>query len=652
MKSSAWFLLTILTLAGALQAAAAEDEALAFFREEAKFITASRRALSARKAPATVYVLTAKEMRAAGAVTVWDALRLVPGVDVVETRAGQGDVSIRGFNQSTSNRLLVLLDGKTVLQEFYGLVAWEEIPFSSREIDRIEIVKGPASALYGANAIHGVINIITKTPEQLNGGVAGFTAGNKDTRLGSAVYGRRAGKFSYKVSADYRSMNSFEDADLLASRVAKGHAFFSYDPDPDTSFSVAGGLSRLNNKMAFYSNGLWRPYSDGGTLRADFRGGGTKARAFWNGNSVTLRDFPSGSDPELKYDTYDLNLEQEIALPGNNTLVAGGGYRSNSIRADLFNPGLYKQDLCSLFAENTWEPSGEWNLVASGRLDHHSLSGYVFSPRGAVMYFPDEYNTLKVSAGTAFRNPTLVENYIALNLSGPFSDPALPGFTSVNSSYRGSRSLDPEKMQSVEAAYEGRFERLKTGLAVYSYTLAHLINTADPSFVLSGFPVLGYSSNWANTGFARAFGGEASAEFRLGGTGRVFANYSYFNASESGRHNDSHSSPRHKVNGGFGGDAGALNGMLWAHWAGPTWWDANSTGSAPDLRKVGSYLLLNASAGWKFRGALDGLEARLKAFNFLDNRHYEILPPVSASNPGQYGEKIGARYVVDLAYKF
>ena len=635
----------------AMPSAAQNDDDLAFFREEAKFLTASLRASSERKAPASVSVITARELEVSGASTLWDALRLVPGVDVVETRTGQGDVSIRGFNQSTSNRLLVLLDGKTVLQEFYGLVAWEEIPVGLREIDRIEIVKGPASALYGANAIHGVINIITKTPEQLNGGAAGFSAGNRHTRLGSAAYGRRAGKISYKVAADHRSMNSFENADTPASRVAKAHAFFSYDPAPDTSLSLTGGVSRLNDRMAFYSNGLWRPYSIGGTLRADFRSGGTKARAFWNGNKVKVRDFYTASDPVLKYDTYDLDLRQELSLPADNTLVAGASYRRNSIRADLFEPGLYGQHIWSLYAEDTWEASEKWSLVASGRLDRHSLSGYVFSPRGVIMYFPDERNTFKVSAGTAFRNPTLLENYIALSNVSAFSNPSFPGFNAVNSVYNGSRSLDPEKMESAEVSYEGRFDRFNAGLTVYAYKLSRLINTEDPVFDLTGFPTLGYTSNWANTGSARAFGGEASAELRLGRAWRAFSNYSYFNAGESGRHNDSHNSPMHKVNAGFERKNGPLGGMLWAHWAGPTWWDANSTGTAPDLRKVGSYLLLNASVGYKIPG-VEGVEARFKAFNFLDNRHYEILPALSASDPGQYGEKLGARYVLDLSYKF
>jgi len=642
----------LLLPAGLLPASAAIDEELEFFREEAKFITASLRASSSHRAPASVAVLTADELEASGAVTLWDALRLVPGVDVIETRSGQGDVSIRGFNQSTSNRLLVLLDGKTVLQEFYGLAAWEEIPVAMSEIDRIEIVKGPASALYGANAIHGVINIITKTPDQLNGGAAAYAAGNRQTRLGNAVYGRRAGKLAYKVSASHRAMNSFEDPGMLASRVAKAHALVSYEPNQETSLSVAGGLARLNDRMAFYSNGLWRPYSDGGTLRADLRRGGTRARAFWNGNKVKVRDFSTGSDPMLKYDTYDVNLEQELAPFGDDTLVLGGGYRTNSIRADIFHPGLRHQHIWSLFAENTWEPSERWSLVASGRLDHHSLSGAVFSPRAAVVYLPDEKNTFKLSAGTAFRNPTLMENYLTLTTSAPFSSSSLPGFNWINSVYNGSRELDPEKMQSAEAAYEGRFRRVKAGVSVYAYKLSRLINTADPVFDLTGFPTLGYTSTWGNTGSARAIGGEAQAEVRLGGGWRAFSGYSYFNASESGRHNDSRNSPRHKANAGFGLEKGRFSGLLWGYWAGPTWWDANTTGAVPDLRKVAGYSLLNGSAGYRFGGRLEGLEARLKAFNFLDKRHYEILPALSASDPGQYGEKIGARYVLDLNYKF
>lgn len=635
MKNISYLLLFALLLPAAPAAADLDDES-SFFREEARFISASLRATSTQKAPASVSVLTAAEIKASGASTLWDALRLVPGLDVAETRTGQGDVSVRGFNQSNSNRLLVLLDGKTVLQEFYGIAVWEEIPVLLEEIDRIEVVRGPASSLYGANAIHGVINIITKTPQQLAGTTLASGAGNRELRTGSALFGSSSGKFAFKAGAGYRNMNRFEDGGELASRVAKASALAAYEADNGAKMSLSGGVSRLNSQLGIYSNGVARPYSDAGNLRADYALGGFKARAFWNTSRVTMRDFWGG--PDLAYDTYDLSLSRELDLSGANKLVAGAGYRGNAIKADIFGSRRRSQDIVSLFAENSWEPSENWALTAGLRLDRHSVSGAVFSPRASLMCFPDQRNTLRLSAGKAFRNPTLIENY--LDITQPL--PATGG----NINFTGSRSLDPEKMESVEVAHNGVYGGLNTGLAVYVYRLKDLINTSKAEFA----PFPDATAGWTNTGTARAFGGEASAEYMLDSGGKVFANYSYFNASESGRHNDSHNSPMHKANAGVYYSGLPLSGALWGHWAGPTLWDDGTFfGNAPVLRSVGSYLLLNARVSWR---AGSRLEIALKAFNLLDNRHYEVLPYRSSSDVGQYGEIIGARYAAELSYRF
>jgi iron complex outermembrane receptor protein len=138
--------LLCLFIFAARAAAAPRDGELDFFRNEAQFLSAAVHALPEAKAPASVYVITADDIRLSGARTLWDALRLAPGLDVIETRTGQGDVAIRGFDQSLNNRVLVLLDGKTVLQDFYGLVTWESVPVSMQEIDRIEIVGARYSA--------------------------------------------------------------------------------------------------------------------------------------------------------------------------------------------------------------------------------------------------------------------------------------------------------------------------------------------------------------------------------------------------------------------------------------------------------------------------------------------------------------------------
>ncbi len=166
-------------------AADSADLAVARAAEAVRVVTASRLGQSLRWSPATVYVVTAEDLAASGARTLWDALRGVPGVDVMATRTFYGEVSVRGLNKALGTRTLVLLDGRTVLNGPFDSTFWEGISASLEEIDRIEVVEGPASALYGANAINGVVNIITRTPAQLNGGQVSFTAGERGTHLSS-----------------------------------------------------------------------------------------------------------------------------------------------------------------------------------------------------------------------------------------------------------------------------------------------------------------------------------------------------------------------------------------------------------------------------------------------------------------------------------
>ena len=161
---------------------AQQDDIFDFFEAEAeaiRLVTASRLPQSARWTPATVYVVTAEDIEASGARTFWDALRGVPGVDVMATRTFYGEVSIRGLNRALGTRTLVLLDGRTVLNGPFDATFWEGLPVGLGEVDRIEVVEGPASALYGANAVNGVVNIITKAAEASGGGKATYGLGER-----------------------------------------------------------------------------------------------------------------------------------------------------------------------------------------------------------------------------------------------------------------------------------------------------------------------------------------------------------------------------------------------------------------------------------------------------------------------------------------
>ena len=166
-------------------------------------VSASRRAQLSIEAPAATTVITADEIRASVRTSIPDLLRRVPGADVMAMGASEADVSIRGFNQRISNKVLVLVDGRSVYQDFVGATFWSLINVPIGDIERIEVVRGPGSALYGANAALGVVNIITKPPGELRGSRVNARGGSGNTVEGSYAFGGVADALAYRANVGY-----------------------------------------------------------------------------------------------------------------------------------------------------------------------------------------------------------------------------------------------------------------------------------------------------------------------------------------------------------------------------------------------------------------------------------------------------------------
>ncbi len=648
-----WLPAAAAALAGALPAAA--QDAFQFFKDEAQVVTASRRPSPLRAAPATVYVVTAEDIKVPGAQTLWDALRGVPGVEVMTSRTMQGDVGIRGLNMPLNNRTLVLLDGRTVLNGYFDFVIWEVIPVSLDEIDRIEVVEGPASALYGANATSGVINIITKRPEQLDGGVVSYWAGQDGTQFGSALYGAKKGKVGYKVDAGWRSTDRFEDSSKEASEAAKVNAAVDIDLGPDSKLGLSGGGSVIDTNITVGKNGIAYGHGPSGYARADYVQGDTRVRAFWNSSRLVARDLLALQNPNLDYDTYDATIERSIDLPRDNSLVVGGNYRKNAIRSSIFAPGLLQQDLWALFFEDQWKAAERWTVVASGRADRHPLAGTVFSPRAAVIYDPSPRHLFRLSAGTSFRNPTLLENYVQFSQTFPNPNTSTnPPFAFIRATTTGNPDLSPEKMTMVELAHEGRFGRLKTTAVAFHYKLKDILS-ASPATVTPASPnTLSARSSFINQGETTAWGGELGAEYAVRGSLSVFGNWSYQSLTDTlSSVAVAPTAPRNKLNAGVRYASAGWNASLIADYVDATSWDSLPPGqSSASLVRLPAYAILNARVAYRFSGAWRGLELGLSAFNLTNNRHYETLPSMGPSLPGENGEIVGSRWLGTASYRF
>src|SRR5439155_13725296 len=203
---------------------------------EEQVVTASARSSSETRAPASLTIIGEDEIRMSGAATIPEILRRVPGIDMAEMNPSDSNVSIRGFNRRLANKVLVLVDGRSVYQDFLGGTFWPLIDVNIQDIDRIEVIRGPGSALYGANAFSGVVNIITRTGDEIAGARAAVQAGDHRTFQGAITTGGKTGKLTYKTSFAYERADKWT-RDFTDRRVDLSSQF----PQPDRSREIQRG---------------------------------------------------------------------------------------------------------------------------------------------------------------------------------------------------------------------------------------------------------------------------------------------------------------------------------------------------------------------------------------------------------------------------
>jgi iron complex outermembrane receptor protein len=544
-----------------------QDEIFDFFADEANVlqgVTASRLPLSERQAPATVYVVTAEDIATTGAQTLWDALRGVPGVDVMTTCAFYGEVSIRGLNKSLNNRTLVLLDGRPVLNGPFDSTFWEGLPVVMTAIDQIEVVLGPASALYGANALNGVINIITKLPSQARGGSAIYSGGEKHTHLLSATLGDRGKHASFLIGAERRKTNQFENPDARASDVYKVQGKVTYDVSNDTQINFSSALVDYRTQFAI---GVSKALFDGTThfLRTDLTHDGLHVWASWNRERPELKELNAPILPFVWLNTLEATVEQTLFKWDHTHMVVGGSIRRTNVESSAYSARHISQNRLALFYEHAWNPDDRLTVVNSARVDRHPTTGWEISPRGSIVFSPGPQHVFRVSLGAAFRNPAPTESFseFSLIVPVPIGQATLP----VEFVALGNTNLKPERIRQVEVGHTGRFGAIKTTMSGFHYRFSNMIAVGQVVLAPEFLPTLRAQGQYNNIeGVIRAWGGEVGAEIQGPSGIKLFANMSYqhirgileFQVAENG-------GPTHKFNLGIRWKPGGWTSSAWVH---------------------------------------------------------------------------------------
>ncbi len=464
--------------------------------EEQVVVTASKVEQQLVNAPATVSVVTSDVIQSTPATNYAELLRSVPGVNLTQTSARDFNITMRGATSTLATSTLALLDGRSLYLDFFGFVAWDLLPVNPNELKQIEVIRGPASAVWGANAMNGVVNFISKTPRELNGNSAtiSFGAFDRDTTKGQklesgslfGINGTHAravnDRWAYKVSAGGYTQDAFaRPTGAIPNGTGTQYPNFAnqgttqpkfdtrvdYDaPEGKYKLVFAGGYAGTDGIFhtgigPFDGTGVGVGY---GTMR--YTRNALKFNVFTNvlnGDASGLLAIGVDGKPILfKFNTktYDVELGNINTIGTRQVISYGGNVRSNSFDLSIAprgdkrtEVGAYVQD--EIFLNNYVR------LSLGARVDKFdNIEDPVFSPRAALILKPAADHAVRLSFNKAFRSPSLINNYLETAIVNQLNLGAInPALSGVIYNFPvlavGNESLKEESTESFEVGYTG-----------------------------------------------------------------------------------------------------------------------------------------------------------------------------------------------------
>lgn len=562
-------------------------------------------------APAAIYVITHDEIMRSGRTSLPEILRLAPNLEVAQVSANSYAITARGFNGTTTsngagNKLLVLIDGRSVYTPLYAGVFWDLQYVLPEDIDRIEVISGPGAALWGANAVNGVINIITKSSSETQGAFAKVEAGNLDIG-GRAQYGGKIGDdttLRIYGAGFHRRHNVTSNGADAEDNWQKMQTGFRLDWAPgDSLLTVQGDIfTGFEDQAAppdarIRGHNLLVRWSD--TLAED---SSLQIQAYYDYNALYV---PGSLGDSLR--TFDIDAQHSFSWGDDQKIVWGGDYRHmenhfDNITVVKFLPASTKHDLASAFLQDTISLSDAFDLILGTKVEDDPFIGVQFLPNVRASYKLTDHDLLWASVSRAVRAPSLWDR----NLN------EYAGSTLI----LGGGHFHEEKLLAYEAGYRAQ------PLANLSFSLSAYYNVYDDlrSVELSTGPSVVVFGNQME---GNTYGVEFWGNYAISDWWRLTAGASY-------EHEDLHFktgsfSPVIGLDAAYAGDDPPWQLQL-----------RSSTDITPDLMldvalraigqlpepKVSAYAEMDANLQWK---VTDNIQLSLAGFNLLHKHHPEFL---------------------------
>jgi len=624
-----------------------------------KVTSVSKRTQKVADAAAAIFVITQEDIRRSGATSIPEALRMAPGLQVARIDENKWAIGSRGFNGRFDNKLLVLIDGRSVYTPLFSGVYWNVQDVMLEDVDRIEVIRGPGATLWGANAVDGVINVITKKAKSTQSTVVTAGAGTEERAAGGARYGSKLGDntyyrayakyFDWGPSAYPSGMTAHDGWDAL-----RGGFRADWTPTGANSLTLQGDIYRSRFDETLTVASLSPPYSNTFPNDGKYSGGNLLGR--WNHTSerssmslqmyydnTTINDHSLFGDHQ---NIFDIDFQHAFHTGDSQQFVWGFGYRSIRDKNDpsftvSLQPNQVTLNQFSTFLQDEISlVDNRLQITLGSKFERNGFTGFEVEPNARLLWTVTPNQSIWTAVSRAVRTPALTEEGLRLNSAViPPGTPSNPAPLPVVLAVFGSPQFNSEDLLAYELGYRVQAtSNLSLDLATFYNNYSGLrtaepgtprveANPAPPDIVV---PFV--ASNKMSGG---TYGVELFADWKVVPKWRLAGSYSYLQMNihknadslDPTPDNPNGSSPRHQW-------------YLRSSVDLPKHFEQDTTvrfvDHLPSLNFAGavgavpSYYSLDAHLGWR---PVTSLELSIGGQNLLDNWHLEFLPDFVKTSP-------------------
>ncbi len=474
------------------------------------------------RTPAAVYVITNEMIKRSGARNIPEALRYVPGVQVARINADSWAISIRGFNGQFSSKILVQIDGRAIFQPIKNGVYWDQEFVLLEDVERIEVVRGAAGAIWGMNAVNGVINIITKSSKDTTGIYAEAGGGDQHKLFSGGRVGGREGNMTWRVWGTQNAQNN----GILPNGVVPGDSLstgqggyrIDWQADRDNLFTFqgdwlaglaggAGGISvntQLNSANALLRwNRTFSEYSD------------QSVQVYFD---YLDRDCVVASRPDVtNVDTFDFDYKYHINMADRHDVVLGAGFRNYTTQADYwYTPQDFSFKIISYFIQDTITLKEDFLYTTVGcKFAYDDITNFEYQPDWKIVMTPDKKTSVWASISRTVGLPSLLQLH----------DDRVEPFRII-----GDPNLKSEDAMSYEIGLRRQAtEKFYWDISVYFNRYDNMIDVAPPVFISPYWTYI-----FQNRGAGDTYGFEWTGNYQVNDKWKLTGNYTLFRLTQTG----------------------------------------------------------------------------------------------------------------------